>query len=365
MFCLLFISILLWPVNAQTSNRTVSHEVMQFVYNQVKTPYKYGLVITPADNSKMVDCPTVFRVKNLWYMSYVVFDGSGYETWLAESKDLLNWETLGKIMSYSTDAKKWDSKQVAAFPGLQDSRWGGSYKLQKYEGKYWISYFGGHNTGYEAQPLSIGLAWTKNNPAAIQEWSRLSQPVLSKDDKDVRWWENKILYKSTVIYDKKKETGYPFLMYYNATGDSSTVNTKIERIGMAVSNDMQNWKRYLTEPVLDHGKGITGDPNVQKMGDLWVMFYFGAFWPNGRSDGAFNNFACSYDLENWTDWKGRRLIEPSEAYDELYAHKPYVVKWKGVVYHFYCAVNKKRQRGIAVATSIDMGKSEVNFPEMK
>jgi hypothetical protein len=30
-----------------------------------------------------------------------------------------------------------------------------------------------------------------------------------------------------------------------------------------------------------------------------------------------------------------------------------VVKYKGVVYHFYCAVNNKDQRGIAVATSVD------------
>jgi hypothetical protein len=32
-----------------------------------------------------------------------------------------------------------------------------------------------------------------------------------------------------------------------------------------------------------------------------------------------------------------------------------------VVYHFYCAVNKNDQRGIAVATSKDLGKSEVHF----
>jgi hypothetical protein len=32
-----------------------------------------------------------------------------------------------------------------------------------------------------------------------------------------------------------------------------------------------------------------------------------------------------------------------------------------VVYHFYCAVNKADQRGIAVATSKDMGKSKLSF----
>jgi hypothetical protein len=38
-----------------------------------------------------------------------------------------------------------------------------------------------------------------------------------------------------------------------------------------------------------------------------------------------------------------------------------VIYWKGTVYHFYCAVDKTQQRGIAVATSKNMGKSEVNF----
>ena len=91
---------------------------------------------------------------------------------------------------------------------------------------------------------------------------------------------------------------------------------------------------------------------IQKIGDVWVMFYFGLAkkadsWP------AFDTFACSHDLVNWTNWDGEHLIEPSEPFDSQYAHKPYVVKHGGVVYHFYCAVGD-RGRTIAVATSQDM-----------
>ena len=89
------------------------------------------------------------------------------------------------------------------------------------------------------------------------------------------------------------------------------------------------------------------------------MFYFGASW----QPGAFDRFACSYDLVNWTPWKGRNLVEPSEPYDNQYAHKPFIIKYKGVVYHFYCAVDKNENRGIAVATSIDLGKSNLQFQE--
>lgn len=107
--------------------------------------------------------------------------------------------------------------------------------------------------------------------------------------------------------------------------------------------------------------GITGDAHIQRMGDFYVMFYFSAFDPK-RTYKAFNTFAVSRDLVHWTDWQGADLIIPSKEYDELFAHKSYVVKHDGVVYHFYCAVNNADQRGIAVATSRPMGQSDVRFP---
>ena len=336
--------------------------VMQNVYNEVKTPYKYGMVLVPENNAQKLDCPTIFRKGDLWYMSYIAFDGVGYETWLAKSKDLLNWQTLGRLLSHPKDTTAWDAAQRAGYLSLINPDWGGTYALQPFNNKYWMSYFGGNAKGYEAGLLSMGMAYTAKDPATAHEWQTLSKPVLTSLDSNVRWWENKKLFKSTVIRDKAKRTGYPFVMYYNANGDSAKDNKKtrwFERIGMAVSNDMVNWQRYNPEPVVHHPVGITGDPYLQKMGDLWVMFYFGAFWQDRK--GAFNRFACSYDLVNWTDWKGENLVESSEPFDELYAHKSCVVKHNGVVYHFYNAVNKKEQRGIAVATSKDLGKSKVDF----
>jgi len=53
--------------------------------------------------------------------------------------------------------------------------------------------------------------------------------------------------------------------------------------------------------------------------------------------------------------EGQHLVAPSEPFDETYAHKPWVVKWKGVVYHFYCATGTNG-RVIAVATSKDLRK---------
>jgi predicted GH43/DUF377 family glycosyl hydrolase len=335
---------------------------MQEIYAEIKTPHKYGLVLVPPDDSKKMDCPTVFRKGKKWYMTYLIYGGRGYETWLAESKDLLNWKHLGRILSFSSDTTVWDAHQKAGYLALLDTEWGGSYKLKKYNGKYWMSYFGGNARGYEAGGLSLGMAYTAKDPTQAHEWQRLPKPILTSADKEVRWWENRKQFKSTVIRDKNKTTGYPFVMYYNANGDSAANNVKtrwFERIGMAVSYDMENWQRFQTSPVVHHPVGITGDPIIQKIGDVWVMLYFGAFWQDRK--GAFNRFAVSKDLINWTDWTGENLIQSSESYDELYAHKSFVVKHKGVVYHYYCAVNKKDQRGIAVATSKDLGQSKIFF----
>lgn len=359
--CLLLLA-LGFVVVSQAQKKTVSAETMQKIYNEVKTPYKYGLVIVPKNDSQKVDCPTIFRSRNLWYMTYIAFDGRGYETWLAKSTDLLNWQTLGRLLSHTADTTAWDASQKAGYLSLVETKWGGDYSLQRYNGKYWMSYFGGKEKGYEAGLLSLGIAYATKDPTKPHEWLSVPQPVLTSLDKDVRWWENKKQFKSTVMWDKQKTTGYPFVMYYNANGDTAKDNKKtrwFERIGMAVSNDMIHWKRFNTEPVVHHPVGITGDPWIQKIGDVWVMFYFGAFWQDRK--GAFNRFACSYDLVNWTDWTGDNLVESSEPFDERYAHKSCVVKWNGVVYHFYNAVNNKEQRGIAVATSKNLGKSKVSF----
>jgi len=352
---------------AGAQDTVVPAERMKAIYEMVKTPYKYGLVMAAAEGpSVKMDCPTVFRKGRNWYMTYIRFDGRGYETWLATSKDLLQWKSLGRILSFSNDSTAWDANQKAGYPALQDTKWNGSYRLKKYKGKYWLSYFGGKEKGYEAGPLAIGMASTKNNPAKPHEWERQAIPVLSASDSNVRWWENKKLFKSTVIHDPSRLTGHPFVMYYNANGDTSNNTPKwrwFERIGMAVSDDMVHWQRYITDPVVHHKIGITGDGVIQKIGNTWVMFYFGAFW-EGRK-GAFNRFACSYDLIHWTDWNGDDLVHSDTSFDATFAHKSFVLKHKGVVYHFYCAVDKNDNRGIAVATSKDMGKSTVHFTGAK
>ncbi|MCM8568473.1 glycosylase [Gramella jeungdoensis] len=347
------------PEKKEYKKREITDAVMEEIYNEIKTPYKYGLVMVPEDNSYKMDCPSVYKIDSTWYMTYLIYDGRGYETWMAKSQNLLDWEHLGKVMSFSDDTTKWDRNQKAGYIALQDPTWGGSYEWTTYDDKYWMSYFGGDSEGYEAGTLSLGMAYTEELPDEPVEFKRLPEPILTPNDEDAKWYDNSTMYKETVIRDFQGETGHKFIMYYNARGDSINPGRGAERIAMAVSDDMRNWERYGDEPLINHHTGITGDPFIQRINDTWVMFYFGAFW----KDGAFNRFAVSNDLINWKDWEGEDLIAPSEPYDNAFAHKSFVVKEDGVVYHFYCAVNEHFQRGIAVATSKDLGESDLHFVE--
>jgi predicted GH43/DUF377 family glycosyl hydrolase len=315
----------------------VGQAAMERVFQEVKTPFKYGLVLK-GEGGRYLDCPSVFRHGGRWFMTYISFDGVGYDTHLAGSTNLLAWQPLGRILSRGSGG--WDAEQVAGYVALQDPAWGGSCALQTFDGKYWASFLGGALKGYETDPLAISLAWTLD-PASPAEWTRLKQPVLSRDQADARVWEKLTLYKSNIILDKQRTLGWPLVMFYNAKTVSG-----YERIGMAVSSNMVDWVRLGAAPVIDNGKGISGDPQLVRLDDLWVMFYFGAFW----RPGAFDTFACSRDLAHWTRWAGPDLVAPSEPWDKTYAHKPWVVKHEGVVYHFYCAVGDQG-RVIGLATS--------------
>jgi predicted GH43/DUF377 family glycosyl hydrolase len=334
-------------IPAKPEGRVVDEPAMQKVYDEVKTPFKYGVVLKGADTNELVDCPSVFRSAGRWYMVYVAITNKiGYQTFLASSDDLLHWTKLGIVLPFNTNG--WDAWQADGGIALADYHWDGTHELEKFDNKFWLSYIGGAKQGYETDPLSIGIAWTPD-AAATATWHRVDQnPVLSTKQPDVRSFEQKTLYKSQIIHDKSESLGWPFVMFYNGKFKNG-----FERIGMAVSRDMVNWNRYGTNPVVANGEaktnGMSGDPQIVKIGDTWVMFYFGAGW----QPKAFDTFACSYDLVHWTKWSGPNLIQPGEPFDHTYAHKPWVLKYKGVVYHFYCAVGDQG-RVIALATSVDL-----------
>ena len=323
----------------------VPPEKMKEIYETVKTPYKRGMVLTP-EKGEMLDNPSVFRHKDAWYMIFIRFDGKGYETHLAKSDDLIRWQRLGCIFQRG-EKGAWDASQADGWPSLADTRWDGPNTLNTFNGRYWMMYLGGAKDGYETDPLSTGVAWT-DDPSAVKQWTRCAgNPVLQSSDPAARAFERATIYKHFTVEDPSRACGGRFVNFYNAADKVSHRET----IGMAVSDDMLHWRRVGDVPVIENGDpkrhSISGDPMFRRIGDLWVMFYFGYQW---RPGGAFDTFACSYDLKHWTKWDGEPLIKPSADFDRGHAHKPWVLKHNGVVYHYYCAVGSKG-RGIALATS--------------
>ena len=329
----------------------ISQSDLERVYQAMKTPKKLGLILRE-ENADIDGC-TIFRHGSEWRMNFMRFDKTvpeerrGYETWLAKSRDLIHWEVMGRVMRQT--AQGWDALQASGGITLIDPAFTGSYAPEPYDGVYWMRYLGGALPGYETDPLHIGLACSAA-PGEAMEWKRLPEPVLSPDDADARPFEKTTLYKSCILRDRDKTLGAEFVMYYNAKRQPFS----IEKIGMAVSDDMRIWRRYGADYVMESGRPdtawhIAGDPQIIRFEDLWVMHYFVAY---AADDGltAYDTFAVSRDLVHWTRWEGEPLITPSIPEDQTFAHKPYLVNWDGRVYHFYCAVGTKG-RGLAVAVS--------------
>lgn len=330
-----------------TSYPAVTNSEMKVIYEKIQTPVKYGAVMKWEKD--FTDSPTVFRKDGVFYMYFIAISKdcsvSGYETHLATSKDLLHWEYLGPVFRRN-NLNRWDSKQCAGYAAFKDVRFHGSNELQTINDTYYISYLAGNSDGYEPDPLYMGLAKT-SDPTKTDSFLRLETPILKPEDPDARAMETKTLYKSCLFEDVLGVTGYRYVNVYNGKAPNDT-----ERIFLAVSNNGETWERYGNTHILDMTERdpntlISGDPQIICIGDIYVMFFF--HFTKGK--GAYNTFACSRDLIHWNIWDGTPLIEPTEPWENVHAHKPWFIRHNGVNYHFYCAVNSQNERFIAVATS--------------
>ena len=320
--------------------------VLEKIYAQLKTPYKYGAVLKL--EGRMTDSPIVFKRDGKYYMSFISIDDkckTGYLTHIAESSDLLHWEVLGEILKEHTE---WDNAQSGGYAQLQDHHFGGSNELLTVGGKYLFAYIGGNLEGYETDPLSMGIA-TADDFLRLDGYEKYPKPILSGGDADARAGETLTVYKAYIFYDSKQTLGYPYVNAYNAKD-----NTHRESIFLAVSNDCIHWERYGDKaiiPVTECADSviINGDPQIILVDGYYVMLYF----VYDKAVGAYNTFAVSSDLVHWTKWDGEPLVISEYDWESTFAHKQWVIKENGVVYHYYCAVNKK-ERFIALATSEPM-----------
>jgi predicted GH43/DUF377 family glycosyl hydrolase len=290
------------------------------------------------------DVPTIFQIEgnDLWYMSFIGFDGKGYQSFIAESEDLVHWENMQLAMGYGPEGEFDYGGVVLGAYLYEDYNIKAPRILKKKEGKY-FSLYGAYprQGGYELRPGYEGLA----SSADGLHWQRAKEkPILSVFQEDCGPWEKDCIYQPWLVEHKGK--------YYNLY---NAANGSIEQLGVAVSDNLYDWKRYDQNPVIPVGpKGsyndlFSSDIKVFWDKDHWTGFFFGV----GR-EGAHVMVAFSYDLLHWT-------ADPEPIYksggnpsglDSQYAHKISLV-WNPkneTYYMFYNAVGDQG-RGIGLITS--------------
>lgn len=311
------------------------------------TPIKYGKpVLEPSGiegsfDKDAVDCPTLFRHNGAFYMMYIGFDGTGYQTGLARSDDLFNWEKLGCILKRGSNSG-WDRIGQAGTWILRGSDLYGEYKPLRIDGRYVLFYHSYPETGYESGPAKIGIAFTEDEN--LMHWQCAPEPVFSYGDR--HQWDGGGLYKCCVICHDGV-----YYMYYNAKNAAGGMWT--EQIGLATSRDLLRWERHPENPLLKVTPGawdsvFVSDPHVEydSRRKQWVMFYYGF---NGKA--AMDGVALSKDMIHFEKYPEPVIrTGTGDEIDALYAHKPSVIYHDGALYHFYCACGGK-SRCITVACS--------------
>jgi len=298
----------------------------------IRTPNKYGqLLIAPsykkgAFDSHAVDGPFPFFHDGTFWMTYIGWDGVGYQTGLASSRDLLNWRKEGLLLGRGP-AGSVTEHNAAMTCILRDNDLFGPGTLKQAHGRFLGTYHAYPEPGYEAGPAVIGLCFSDD----LRSWE-VGPPILAPDPSCE--WEAGGLYKSWLV-----EWEGVYYVFYNAK--DRTHGRWLEQTGFARSRDLVRWERFSGNPVLrigaagDFDDRFASDPCVLRHNNAWVMFYFG-----NCSDGhARDGVAFSDDLLHWQ--KGNEVlvdVGPVGSIDSTHAHKPGIIARGDRLFHFYCAV---------------------------
>jgi predicted GH43/DUF377 family glycosyl hydrolase len=291
--------------------------------------HKVGVVLSPgpirAWDDQMVESPSVVRdPAGGWAMLYVGYGGDPIRPGigLARSADAVHW--------VKSSAPALTASSV---PGAADEA-GATGPVVYRQGSRWVLfYIGVTGSGYEQGRKTIDAATSQTLSGP---WTRLGAVV----EPDGSGWDAEAVWHVSVVRDHGR-----WVMFFNATGSDDK-----ERIGYATADRLLGTWRVADEPVLEPVDGtweslIVGDPSVRRVGDHWVMDYYGV---DGQH--AADAEAVTTDAEFPLGWQRTGVVlAPSEAYDSQFAHKPFVVTDRGRLLHFYTAVGDDGRRTIALA----------------
>lgn len=208
-----------------------------------RTPYKYPKLVVSASgeagtfDARAVDCPFVFHHDGKFHMTFLGFDGTGYQTGLAWSNDLIEWRKIGCILKRdpSSPITRYN---IALNWILRENELRTQGKLKKVGGRFLGVYHAYPNAGYEEGPAVIGLCWSSD----LLKWE-VGEPILRAEDGAP--WEQGGLYKPCLL-----ERDGTYYLFYNAKAKG---RGPVEQTGVATSKDLKTWTRYQDNPVLPVG----------------------------------------------------------------------------------------------------------------
>ncbi|MGC9328113.1 MAG: hypothetical protein ACP5I1_10805, partial [Candidatus Hinthialibacter sp.] len=216
-----------------------------------------------------VDVPCVYQIPGdpAWRMSFIGFDGRGYQSFVAESDDLIHWRHARLAMGFGPEGEFDHGGRVLGAYLYESYDIRAPRLLKRYKGKFW-SLYGAYprQGGYELRPGYEGAACSEDGLT----WTRAQDdPILSVHDPGNREWEQDCIYQPWLV---EKEGN--FYNFYNAA------NGSLEQLGIAFSTDLLHWRRYSNNPVIRNRAGgwderFCSDGKVFRDGDHWTMFYFG------------------------------------------------------------------------------------------
>lgn len=290
------------------------------------------------------DVPTVFQIPGdeRWYMSFIGFDGRGYQSFIAESTDLVHWTHPRLAMGFGEEGAFDHGGVVLGAYLYEDYGVKSPRKLKKQDGKYW-SLYGAYprQGGYELRPGYEGVAVSDDGLS----WHRaVDRPILSIFQEDVGGWEKDCIYQPWLVAHEGR-----YYDFYNAAEGG------VEQSGVAFSENLLDWRRHPANPVIPVGpkgsfnESFSSDPKVFRDGDHWLMIFFGVGQGHAHIMAAY-----SRDLLTWT-------VDPEPLYkagghpaglDAEHAHKVSLVynPANDTSYLFYNAVGTGG-RGIGLLTS--------------
>ena len=303
-------------------------------------------------DSHAVDCPFVFSEHGKLGMTYVGWDGIGYQTALTWQLDNGEWSP-GEVVFARDETDELRRYNAALTSIVRDNDLWSAGELRRFGDWYYATFHAYPAAGYETGAASIGFLRSRD----LRTWERTGGLLRPSEGAA---WESGGLYKSWLLEHEGR-----FYTFYNAKDRADWPWT--EQTGLAVSDDLTSWRRHANNPVLTAGgpgefdERFASDPCVLRDGSFWVMFYFGL-----AADGhAREGYATSRDLVTWRK-SGEILLDvgPAGSIDSLHTHKPAVISWNGRLEHYYCAVARREpielsgvpqreMRGITRAVGLD------------